>query len=261
MLFLLAVAPITLPALTESPDGDVEPASIKTPSCAMDDRPLTDVLTVPSAVPRGPKEVVQDYEAEMSEVTQRFSASLAAVAQAVQSGRLSSEDGQKIAADQYQMAQMQFELLSTWRDMVAQDLSAYANAQSKAASKQGNDIVTVALPFSSLELNASLAEYLNLNQQQVQRIQQLMSEERRNLQPLMAQLQTVRQKLAVATGANERSEKEIKALATTEACLLSKLIVANSHMQARLYKLLTPEQQKKLDDFKRNTEVAMVAGD
>src|SRR4029077_18574493 len=83
---------------------------------------LTDVLTTPSDVPRGPQEMLQDYEAEMGAITQRFSANMATIAQAVQSGQLTSDDAQKLSADQYDLAQMQFELLSTWRDMVAQDL-------------------------------------------------------------------------------------------------------------------------------------------
>jgi hypothetical protein len=46
----------------------------------------------------------------------------------------------------------------------------------------------------------------------------------------------------------------VKALAATQANMLAKLIVANSRMQAKLYKLLTPAQRKKLDNFKRTSE-------
>ena len=261
MFLFVAVTSFTLSASAESPDDNAQSASINMPSPGLGNSVLTDVLTTPSDVPRGPQEMLQDYEAEMGAITQRFSANMATIAQAVQSGQLTSDDAQKISADQYDMAQMQFELLSTWRDMVAQDLVNYSKAQSKPApTQESNDIVMAALPFSSLELNPSLAEYLKLNQQQARQIQQLMTEEQRNLQPLMTQLRAAKEKLLVATGVDERNEKEIKTLAATEAGLLSKLIVANSHMQARLYRILTPEQQKKLDDFKRSSDVAMVVG-
>ena len=50
-------------------------------------------------------------------------------------------------------------------------------------------------------------------------------------------------------------------LADTQAGLLAKLIVANARMQSKIYKLLTPEQQGKLDNLKRSNEsAAIVAG-
>jgi hypothetical protein len=48
----------------------------------------------------------------------------------------------------------------------------------------------VALPFSSLQLNPSLVEYLNLSQSQVEAIQQLMLQEQQNLEPVMTELRT-----------------------------------------------------------------------
>jgi hypothetical protein len=49
-------------------------------------------------------------------------------------------------------------------------------------------------------------------------------------------------------------EKEIKALAEAQAAMLTKLILANSRMQARIYKLLSREQQEKLDAFRQSSE-------
>jgi Spy/CpxP family protein refolding chaperone len=47
------------------------------------------------------------------------------------------------------------------------------------------------------------------------------------------------------------NEKQVKALADIEAGLLARLIVANARMQADIYKLLNPEQQKKLSNLER----------
>jgi len=41
------------------------------------------------------------------------------------------------------------------------------------------------------------------------------------------------------------SESEMKSLADTEATVLGKLIVANARMQSKIYKILSPDQQKK----------------
>ena len=47
------------------------------------------------------------------------------------------------------------------------------------------------------------------------------------------------------------SASEMKSLADTEATVLGKLIVANARMQSKIYKILSPEQQKKISDFER----------
>ena len=68
----------------------------------------------------------------------------------------------------------------------------------------------VTLPFSSLQLNPSLAQYLELTPSQSNAIQRLMSDERRNLQPLIEQLRTTREKLLAATGSGPAKEKQVK---------------------------------------------------
>ena len=47
------------------------------------------------------------------------------------------------------------------------------------------------------------------------------------------------------------NEKKVTALADTEAGLLARLIVANARMQFKIYKILRPEQQRKLSDLER----------
>jgi hypothetical protein len=46
----------------------------------------------------------------------------------------------------------------------------------------------------------------------------------------------------------------MKALAAAQADMLAKLILANFRMQARLYKLLSGQQQKKLDALKQSSQ-------
>jgi len=123
---------------------------------------ITDVLSAASALPRGPREILEEYQAEMARITQSFSGRMAAIAQAVQNGQLSSEQGQRLSTEQYQMAQMQFDLLSAWRDMLEQDLARTPSAKPEPAASTASEIVMVALPFSSLQLNPSLAQYLEL---------------------------------------------------------------------------------------------------
>src|SRR5437588_11902927 len=90
LLSIIAVVPVSLRAWTDPEAGDVQSVSTGTISSDANRATLTDVLSVPSSVPRGPKEVLQDYQDEMTAVTQRFSARIASIAEAVQRGQISS---------------------------------------------------------------------------------------------------------------------------------------------------------------------------
>jgi len=212
--------------------------------------PSTNVPPGPAVVPADPKQALPDYDSLMVALTQKFSATLTAIGEAVARGELSSEQAVEMSAEQYQLTQMQFELLSLWRQIGEKDSARIPNDQAAPDPGQENEIVAVALPFSSLQLNPSLVEYLNLSQSQVEAIQQLMLQEQQNLEPVMTELRTTRAKL-LAVSSEHINEKEVKGLADKEANVVAKLIVANARMQSKIYKLLSPDQQKKLKDLER----------
>jgi len=196
------------------------------------------------------QEKPEDYGGAMTAITQRFSATLAAIAEAVQQGKISSQQGKEMSAEQYQLTQMQFELLSLWRELEQEDVARIPDAPVKPAPTRDSEIVMVALPFSSLQLNPSLSEYLSLTPSQVAAIEQVMVLERQSLQSLMTQLRITREKL-LATSGDRMNEKEVKSLAQAEAALLARLIVANARLQSKIYRILSPDQQRKLGDLER----------
>ena len=216
----------------------------------VDDPPVTNVPAGSAAVPNDPKQVLQDYDSLMIALTQKFSATLATIAEAAKRGEVSSEQAREMSAEQYQLTHMQFELLSLWRGIEEQDSARIPDVEAKPDSTQESEVVVVALPFSSLQLNPSLATYLGLTSSQVEAIQQVMMREQHSLEPLMTALRTAREKL-LAIGSEHVNEKQVKALADTEASLLARLIVANARMQSQIYKILRPEQKKKLSDLER----------
>jgi hypothetical protein len=216
----------------------------------VDDPVVTSSPTSPTVVSNDPKQVLQDYDSLMIALTQKFSATLVTLAEATKHGDLSGEQAREISAEQYQVTHMQFELLSLWRGIEEQDSARIPDVEAKPDSTQESEVVMVALPFSSLQLNPSLATYLSLTSSQVEAIQQVMMRQQQSLEPLMAQLQTTREKL-LAIGGEHVNGKELKALADTEASMLARLIVANARMQSKIYKILSPDQQKKLSDLER----------
>jgi LTXXQ motif family protein len=216
----------------------------------VDDPAVKNAPTSPAVAPNDPKQVLQDYDSLMIALTQKYSATLATIAEAANRGELSSEQAREMSAEQYQLTRMQFELLSLWRGVEEQDLARSPDVEAKQDSTQESEVVMVALPFSSLQLNPSLATYLSLTSSQVKAIQEVMMREQHSLEPLMTALRTAREKV-LAIGSEHVNEKQVKALADTEASLLARLIVANARMQSKIYKTLSPEQQKKLSDLER----------
>lgn len=208
------------------------------------------VPTGPTSAGDNPKQALEDYDSLMIVLTQKFTATLASIADAAKRGELSSDQLREMSAEQYQLTHMQFELLSLWRGIEEQNLARVPDVQAKPDSTEETEVVMVALPFSSLQRNPSLATYLSLTPSQVEAIQRVMISEQDTLEPLMTELRTTREKL-LAIGTERLNEKQVKALADTEASPLARLIVANARMQSKIYKILTSEQQKKLSDLER----------
>ena len=256
LLLTAAVAPGAL-AAADGSDRNFHTGRGQLLVTPVDDPAVTDVPTSPAVAPNDPKQVLQDYDSLMIALTQKFSATLATIAEGVNRGEVSGDQAREMSAEQYQLTHMQFELLSLWRGFEAQDLSRVPDFQPNPDPGQESDVVTVALPFSSLQLNPSLAKYLNLTPTQVEAIRQVMTREQGSFEPLITELRVTGDKL-LAIGSEHINAKQLKALADTEASLLARLIVANARMQSTIYKILSPEQQKRLSDLER-TEGAVTS--
>jgi hypothetical protein len=249
LLLTAAVAPGAL-AAADRGDRNLHTGRGQLFVTPVDDPAVKDVPPSPAMVPNDPKQVLQDYDSLMIALTQKFSATLATIADAVKRGEVSTEQAREMSAEQYQVTHMQFELLSLWRGIEEQDSARIPDVEAKPDSTQESKVVMVALPFSSLQLNPSLVSYLSLTSSQVEAIQQVMMREQRNLEPLMTALRSAREKL-LAIGSEHVNQKQVKALADTEASLLARLIVANARMQSKIYKILSPYQRQKLSDLER----------
>jgi hypothetical protein len=249
LLLTAAVAPGAL-AAADGGDRNLHTGRGQLLVTPVDDPAIKDAPTSPAVVPNDPKQVLQDYDSLMIALTQKFSATLAVIAEAAKRGDLSGEQAREMSAEQYQLTHMQFELLSLWRGIEEEDSARIPDVEAQPDSTQGSEVVMVALPFSSLQLNPSLATYLSLTSSQVEAIQQVMMREQHSLEPLMTALRATREKL-LAIGSEHVNQKELKALADTEASMLARLIIANARMQSKIYKILSPEQQKKLSDLER----------
>ena len=77
LVVLMALMPVTLPAATESEEGCATnpigaAVSAYDGAIPQDDAVLKGGSTAPTAVPRGPEDLLHDYEAEMAAIAQKF---------------------------------------------------------------------------------------------------------------------------------------------------------------------------------------------
>jgi Spy/CpxP family protein refolding chaperone len=257
LILIIIILMTVIPALSSAQAKSLNDSAPTNPPAAADS-----LLTGPAgpgpagtAAAPGSEDALQEYQTVMVTITRNFTANLAGITEAVQEGKMSSEEGKTSTAEQYLIANMQFQLLSAWRQMDKQDQHKVPapDDKSEASPAHDNQIVLVELPFSSFELTEGVAEHLRLTESQKEAIQQVMASERHNMEPLFAQLRSVREKL-LAFDVQHSNKKEIRTLADEQAALLAKFIVANARMQSEIYKLLTPEQRRKLDNLKRSGE-------
>jgi hypothetical protein len=211
----------------------------------------TNVQTMSGVVSNDPKQASQDFDSTLIAITEKFSGTVAAIADAIKRGELTTDQGREISAQQYQLVEMQFELVSLWRAMEEQDSAKTPGVEANPSLREENEAVLVALPFSSLELEPSMSQYLGLTPSQIGAIKQVMVREKQRLEPLMTQLRVAGEKF-LASGSEQMTKSEIKTLADTEASALGKLIVANARMKSKIYKVLSPDQQKRLSDLERS---------
>jgi hypothetical protein len=252
---LLSFVPLFQAQAFGRDDSDAPPPQIKVaPSSADMPSALATILKINPATPRGPNDLLRDYEAQMEAVSRRFSNELGAISQALQHSQLSQERAEETTGERYQVAMMQFQLLSALHAMLEREIDRNEAAQHGMKASQQGETVLVALPFSSLQLNPSLIQSLQLTQAQAVAIEELMENERRNLEPLMAEIRNAGHRLLWLNQGHvgdKDSEEEVHAVAASQAAALSKLVVANSHMRARIHQLLNGEQRRKLDELER----------
>jgi len=89
-----------------------------------------------------------------------------------------------------------------------------------------------------------------------------MDRERPTTEPLINELRTIRAELRVAIQQRQNTENEgtAQTLAARQARVLKQLMKANSRLQQRISDVLDPQQRKKLDFFKRTSEVTAADG-
>src|ERR1700722_14850243 len=92
--------------------------------------------------------------------------------------------------------------------------------------------------------HGQLAAALNLTDAQKSQMKSIFQEARQSAQPVRQQLKQIRQSLQAAVKAGDSNQ--IQQLASTEGTEMGQLAAIHASARAKVFKMLTPEQQQKL---------------
>jgi hypothetical protein len=152
-LLSLAVMAGTALAQMARKNADVEPpplemvlASAKTPNNAQ----LADVMAIKPELPLGPSDVLKEYEQGMALIAQGMSADVVNISRAQEANQVTREQAEYLIQERYQIAMMQYQVLSALHDLLERDMAQEAARANRERGGAGQDTaVVVALPSST----------------------------------------------------------------------------------------------------------------
>jgi hypothetical protein len=93
-----------------------------TASADTDAQELSEVLAIPPEVPLGPPDLLKGYEQAMASTADTLGADVNRIAAAVAQHQITAEQGDYLCKEAYELATMQFQVLSGLHDMLAEQV-------------------------------------------------------------------------------------------------------------------------------------------
>lgn len=252
--FILGVFVIGMLVISAIAQDDVGPPSVSigsvTATPPSDTSSVTAILATDPQMPLGPRDVLRNYEQEMAAVSDTTCAELAQIAQAAREGQISREQAEYFSGERYQLRVMQFQLLSTLHQILDNEIENEEGQEDQAHVANGAEVV--GSPPPSTDIPRSMIEYLKLTRLQIGAIHNQIAEERGQVQPLTQQLDRNRRALITATLNGRFDVNQVRNLAAEQSRILEQLITADARLRAKVYKMLTAEQQQKLDAVRQS---------
>ena len=136
---------------------DVEPpapekilANAKSPAAA----PLADLMAIKPEIPLGPTDVLIEYQQAMALIAQSMSAEVANISRAQEANQISREQAEYLIGVRYQVAMMQYQVLSALHDVLEHDVAQEAVRAKRTRRVDESDtavVVVVPSPKPSAE--------------------------------------------------------------------------------------------------------------
>jgi len=119
------------------------PESILAGTSMQSNAVLSDLTALKPERPLGPQDVLKSYEIAMSMVAEKTSADISVIVQAQQANQITREKAEYLLQQSYQMAMMQYQVLSALHEVLKHDIDEAAGQSPKTTS---SDTVLV-VPF------------------------------------------------------------------------------------------------------------------
>jgi len=112
---------------------------------------LSDLIALKPEMPLGPQDVLKSYEIAMSMVADKTSADFSVIVQAQQTNQITREQAEYLLLQSYQMAMMQYQVLSALHDVLKHDIDEAAGQQARQSLKttSSDAVLVVPLPGSA----------------------------------------------------------------------------------------------------------------
>ncbi len=205
----------------------------------------------------GPQDIKEQYPQQMEAVLQSVSQELVQITQAVRDGSIDRSQAEYLSVERYYVGLMRFQLLRALYQNADATNQRQPYSQARISPQSSDSTITIAPATSSPDIPPQLVGYLQLTPEQLAAIETQIANDRKQVQPLVERLETSRRALISSTFNGQYDGKKIAILAAEQSQIMEQLIVANAMVEAEVYKLLTPEQQQKIDELRRQAMAAM----
>jgi hypothetical protein len=107
----------------------------------------SDLIALKPEMPLGPQDVLKSYEIAMSMVADKTSADFSVIVQAQQANQITREQAEYLLQQRYQMAMMQYQVLSALHDVLKHDIDEAAAQQARQSLKTTSADTVLVVPF------------------------------------------------------------------------------------------------------------------
>jgi hypothetical protein len=108
---------------------------------------LSDLIALKPEMPLGPQDVLKSYEIAMNMVADKTSADFSVIVQAQQANQITREQAEYLLQQRYQMAMMQYQVLSALHDVLKHDIDEAAAQQARQSLKTTSSDTVLVVPF------------------------------------------------------------------------------------------------------------------
>jgi len=223
------------------------------------------IMSVPqqhSGEPTGPRAQLQplgaapdpqSYPEQLESVLAAMSAELGEIAQAVREGKITRSQGEYLSLERYYVALTRFQFLRTLYQNPVEGNQTQSYSQADTPLQMSGNTVMISPLTCSPDIPEQIVGYLALKPVQIEAIQAQVIDECKQVQPLLDRLEKSRRNLISLKLSGKTDANEVQAVAAEQSRVIQQLIVENSQLEAKLYGMLTSEQQRKVDGLLRAT--------